>query len=140
MSLIFLNRIRSTFLVSAVLAFSFTGCVSKPALDDNETRKGVYSAVGAHMKEFERCYLKAIDESPGARGKLVANWQVNDLGFPLFVNIKESDPSLKAAEACVVSILSLMRFPKAPASEEIDIIYPFYFSENGKFGPSAEKK
>ena len=122
-------------LVTAVLTSS---CVSKPAVDTAEVRKGIYASVSAHMKDFESCYLKAIDASPGARGKLVANWQVNDFGLPLFVTVKESDPSLKAAEPCVVAVLTFMTFPKAPKGEEIDVIYPFYFSENGRFGPPSK--
>src|SRR4051812_48619480 len=115
-----------------IFALSLNACASverstpSPAVE----REGIKSVIARHLPEFEPCYLKAIDEYPGARGKIVARWLVSDTGAPLSVSIKSADPSLKAAEDCVLSVIGKQTFPSSKPGEELEVIYPFYFSEN----------
>lgn len=134
-------------LVLAVLVLGCCSSVSKPEhgaglgatsgaetnLESKTDRFGIRAVIGQNMTFFERCYLAAIEAYPGARGKIVAQWIVNDQGATSSIIIKEIDPSLKGADTCVINVLRSLTFSKLPPGEEIEVFYPFYFSENGKF-------
>lgn len=114
-----------------------SACTVATVYEPQADREGIRNVVRSHLKDFEPCYRSAIENRPGARGKMTVVWQVNDAGVPGDVSIKEVDPSLTGASDCVMERIRKMRFPKPPEGEEVIVTYPFYFSENGQFGPES---
>ena len=115
------------------------GCASRTVYQPAADREGIGGVFRAHLRDFEPCYELAIEERPGARGKAVVEFQVGEDGAPRGLKFKEIDPSLRGGEICMLERIQALRFPKPDAGEEVVVIYPLYFSENGKFGSDSGK-
>lgn len=120
--------------LTVTLNGAFTACTVEAVRDEAEVKVDIRRMIGAHLRQFEPCYLQAIEGRPGAQGKIVVEWQIDEQGWPQNTHIKDSDPSLAAAHACMIKTIGSIRFPPADHGEDLIVAYPFYFSENGKYG------
>jgi hypothetical protein len=103
-----------------------------------ESIEQIRAVIGANLRRFAPCYERAIDERPGAAGRMVVQWSLSRDGIPTDVAIKESHESLKGAEECVLAEVRKFRFDSRDSDEILEIIYPFFFSENGML-PNRKK-
>jgi len=99
----------------------------------HEAMEQIRAVIGGNLGKITPCYEKAIDERPGAAGKMVVQWNLSRDGIPTSVAVKASHESLKGAEECVLNEVRKFRFAIRDSDETLDIIYPFFFSENGMF-------
>ncbi len=125
-------------LTAAGVAFFCGACASAPQNAkqndlgaQRENMEQIRLVIGANLSKITPCYEKAIDERPGAAGRMVVQWNLGRDGAPADVAIRESHESLRAAENCVLSEVRQLRFPPRDSDETLEIIYPFFFSENG---------
>ena len=111
-----------------------TGCSIASVSDPKVDRDSIRSVVREHFGEVEKCYLKAIEERPGASGKVVVTWEINPEGAVVSKAIKEADPKITAIEPCLLTTIQGWSFPKLDKdSGTVSVNYPFFFSENGQF-------
>lgn len=120
--------------------FLASACASQPVAggdDKRDVMADIRGVIGARLLNIRSCYEKAIEARPGAAGKMVVRWQLGSDGVPSDVMIKYNDATLKDAEECVLAEVRALRFKARVGGEILDIIYPFYFSENGSFSKSG---
>jgi hypothetical protein len=121
----------------AGLILTMVGCASKPSapsVDRDTIRKVVYS----NFRDIQKCYMDTIERRPGAEGKLVAGWAILPDGKTGEAKILSADRKLDGIDECILTEIGTWVFARPAGGQAIDVTYPFYFSENGKFGESDE--
>ncbi|MES2855415.1 MAG: AgmX/PglI C-terminal domain-containing protein [Bdellovibrionota bacterium] len=121
----------TTLLLAAI------GCASgpkTPVVDREIIRKVVFS----NVQDVQKCYMQTIDRRPGAEGKLVAGWFIQPDGKTSEARIVSADKRLEGIDECILLEIGTWVFPRPPNKEGVDVTYPFFFSENGRFGESDE--
>jgi hypothetical protein len=103
-----INRaVRALLLLAAVLAFALPAHASDRALPD-----AWMSTVSQHGDQLQRCYRRALAQSPELGGKLVVRFKVNASGRVKQVAIVSAESTLHDAgvEMCVTRVFRAMRF------------------------------
>ena len=128
---------RTAILFSCLLGIA-TGCAS----GDKKFQQGEYEGVAdresireivrQRIPELEVCYEQAIDQMPGAEGKLTLDWDLVADGTVENLKVAKADKKIQGAVPCVLAKVKTWRFPKPPEGEVMAVTYPFCFSENGK--------
>jgi hypothetical protein len=126
-----------TFILSGglfgVLFGLSTGCSTlKNVYQPEADRQGIREIVRIHLPELQPCYERAIEERPGAEGKIIFEWNLGPDGKISNLVVKEADPKIVGVIDCVSAMLRSWPFPKPENDEFVSVTYPFYFSENGK--------
>ena len=117
----------------AMLAVFSGACTSVQFGEGAEAdRQGIREVVRRHLPELQPCYEHAIEERPGAEGKIVFEWSLGPDGRISNLSVKEADPKITGVSDCVSAKLQSWEFPKPEKGEAVSVTYPFYFSENGK--------
>jgi hypothetical protein len=89
--------------------------------------------IRSHFSAISGCYERAIDERPGAEGKLVLEWEINAGGEVENPRLAEAGEKIRMAAPCLLDLAKDWRFPRpAPDQGVVTVRYPFYFSENGR--------
>lgn len=120
-----------------IAALALASCATGPAresepTDEHAVSEGIRREIGSRLGQFEPCYGLAIDAYPGAAGKMVVRFLLRADGTVTEAEVKSAHPSLEAGEDCVLAHVRELRFPARPGGEEIEVIYPFFFTENGR--------
>jgi len=110
-----------------------TGCVSKSVYESQADREGIRETVRLHLREVRDCYEKAIDERPGAEGKVVLEFDIGVDGRATAVRVKDAGPKITHIAPCLSERLKSWQFPAPLSNEIVTVAYPFFFSENGRF-------
>jgi hypothetical protein len=92
-------------------------------------RDSIRQVVRQHFRAVSKCYEGAIDERPGAMGKVMAEWDIAPDGAVSNAHLNEVDPSLEALRPCLVSEISKWKFPASTAKDVTTVKYPFIFDE-----------
>lgn len=125
----------------AALFFVFVGglsaCVTQPTApsDVGAESEDIRREIGSHLSEIQPCYELAIDAVPGAAGKMLVRFLIVSDGSVRDAEVRANHPTLKAAEECVLNQVRAMRFTPRSEEGELEILYPFYFTENGRLPP-----
>jgi hypothetical protein len=122
---------------TALVAATFVGCASRPPapiVDRDSIRKVVFS----HVREVQKCYMDTIMRRPGAEGKVVAGWTILADGKAADAKILSEDKKLQGIDDCLTLEIGKWVFTKPASPRGVDVTYPFFFSENGRFGESDD--
>lgn len=121
-----------SLLFSAFSVLIVAGCATS-------AHSGVYQAeldrdsirvvVREHFRAVSTCYEGAIDERPGAMGKVMAEWDITPDGAVQSAHLTEVDPSLESIRTCLVAEISKWKFPASTAKDVTTVKYPFIFDE-----------
>ncbi len=109
----------------ATTATTATSGVYQQELD----RDSIRNVVREHFRAVSTCYEGAIDERPGAMGKVMAEWDITPDGNVLNAHLNEVDPSLEAIRPCLVGEISKWKFASSTAKDVTTVKYPFIFDE-----------
>jgi hypothetical protein len=127
------SLILPTFFLGGILSGLAVGCSTlKNVYQPEADRQGIREIVRTHLPELQPCYERAIEERPGAEGKIVFEWNLGPDGKISNLVVKEADPKIVGVIDCVSAKLRSWPFPKPENDEFVSVTYPFYFSENGK--------
>lgn len=120
----------------ALLSILFLeACASRSVTYEPQAdREGIRQVIRRGLPSVSKCYERAIDERPGAEGKVVMNWDIGPDGRATNVTVKEAGPKIEMIGPCLANLIGSWKFPK-PNKEElhVNVSYPFIFSENGRF-------
>ena len=126
---------------AAILSFCLMG-ITACASGDKKYAQGEYEGVadrdsireivGRRLPELQVCYEQAIDQMPGAEGKLTLDWDLVADGTVENLKVAKADKKIQGAVPCVLAKVKTWRFPRPPEGEVMAVTYPFCFSENGK--------
>lgn len=125
-----------------VAAVMISSCATDGAHEatpvDREKIRGV---IASQARPIQVCYENAIDVRPGAEGKVVVDFDINDSGAVQSFKFKEIDPRVVDVQDCMREVFSRMKFEPAPKGEVVNVAYPFFFSEKmpAKFNERAGK-
>ena len=127
-----LAGIRLAITISVVLIFNIS-CSTTPVYDPQTDREGIKRVIQSHHSELQACYERAIDERPGAEGKVVMSWVIEPDGRVSKIETKEAGAKIAMIAPCLSKAIAKWRFPKLAEGElQVDVSYPFFFSENGR--------
>ena len=110
-----------------------SGCVSGPSRDPERYKPEIAEVMRSHIPQFQKCYYAMIEKRPGAHGKVIVEFVINSEGRATDVRFKEIHPSLVDGGECILENLRSFQFKKPPSGLDIEVSYPFFFSENGRF-------
>lgn len=97
---------------------------SGPAkLDLNSVKK----VVRERLQEVQKCYTDLIIEGMATKGKVTAQWDIDDKGAVQNLTIKENTSKDPALEGCVTERVVNWTFPPAEAGKTFPVSYPFQF-------------
>ncbi len=94
-------------------------------------KEGIRSKIKEHLPEIQACYKNSLTQSPDNKGKIVVDWEVNDLGDVTKVTVNEKKTTLKDAtvHSCITNNFKSWKFPPAPKGQVVTASYPFVFSK-----------
>lgn len=124
--------------LSILIVGGLTSCASQPS-KVRADRETIRQVVLIHKKQVSRCYEDAIDRRPGAEGKVRAAWVIIEDGSVSEAKILEATPKITEVTDCLLETIRGWKFPPPEDGRVVEVTYPFFFSENGKF-PSLEEK
>ena len=104
------------------------GCASKPE-DPESYEEKTRGVVKQHLTEIKKCYVIALDKTPGIHGKLVLLWTIGPEGKVRQASVKSSTLNNPELETCAVDTLKSWVFPSPPAGEVATASYPFVFDD-----------
>ncbi len=100
-----------------------------PSVDRNKIR----AAIGAHRKYLSYCYRKALTSENGAKlkGKVLVNFVVGPDGKATNPKMIPEKSTLKnkTLNKCLFAGITSWDFPVHPKGENLDISFPFQFSD-----------
>lgn len=104
-------------------------CIGVPAITSHE----IAMVVRANRYRLQECYLKALKEKPGLKGKFTACFLLTDAGSQ--VRISESTLGYQPFESCAREALEKFRFPplRYKIGQQVKVNYPFVFSPENPF-------
>jgi hypothetical protein len=118
-----------SFLLLASSCATGPGGGAEPSL----TPETIRLVIRSHFSSISGCYERAIDERPGAEGKVVLEWDIDAAGSVQNPRLAEAGEKIRMAVPCLLDLAQSWRFPKpAPGQGVVAVRYPFYFSENGR--------
>lgn len=122
-------------LVTGLLLTCLLSCASRPSVYEPQSdREQIRLVVRQNLDQVRECYLRAIEERPGAEGRIVMTWEIRPDGSVANVGVKESGPKIAVIGPCLTELIGKWRFPNLNSDEAlVEVSYPFYFSENGRF-------
>ena len=92
-------------------------------LDLNSVKK----VVRERLQEVQKCYTDLIIEGMATKGKVTAQWDIDDKGAVQNLTIKENTSKDPALEGCVTERVVNWTFPPAEAGKTFPVSYPFQF-------------
>lgn len=87
----------------------------------------VKKVVHGHLEEVQKCYTDLIIEGMATKGKIIAQWDIDDKGAVQNLTIKENTAKDQALEGCVTEKVPHWTFPAAEAGKTFPVQYPFQF-------------
>jgi hypothetical protein len=103
-----------------------------------ETRKQIRQAIVSHHKYMAYCYRQALTSQGGAhlKGKTVVHFVVGPDGKARNPKVVPEESSLQSPRLteCLFEGITSWDFPVHPKGEDMDIIFPFAFSERPPAG------
>jgi hypothetical protein len=98
--------------VRALLALSIVLAAAPARASDRALPDALMSTVSQHGDQLQRCYRRALAQSPELGGKLVVRFRVNASGRVKQVAIVAAESTLHDAgvEMCVTRVFRAMRF------------------------------
>lgn len=96
----------------------------------------VKKTIQPRLRELTPCYEMAIDAYPGAEGKVLATFDIDDTGSVKDLTFGEFHKSLEGGRICMMDTINKWKFPPPTTREPLTVKnYPFYFSERLSFRP-----
>jgi len=121
---------------SVVLACFFLSLIACQSVtyEPQADRQGIKEVVGTHFHEVENCYLKAIEDRPGASGKVLVSWDIEPDGHVSKARVISAGAKIAGIGDCLITAITAWTFPRLSKEElTVTVNYPFYFSENGSY-------
>lgn len=87
----------------------------------------VKQVVREHLHDVQKCYTDLIIEGMATKGKVTAQWDIDDKGAVQNLTIKENTSKDPALEGCVTERVVNWTFPAAEAGKTFPVAYPFQF-------------
>ena len=82
--------------------------------DQGLTNDQVMKVVNAHLSEIQRCYERALFESPSLVGRIEYEWTINGKGAVTESSVKRSEMgNADFLNQCVLKVIQSMKFPQA---------------------------
>jgi len=91
------------------------------------TLNAVKQVVRSHLQDVQKCYTDLIIEGMATKGKVTAQWEIDDKGAVQNLTIKENTSKDPALEGCVTERVVNWTFPPAEAGATFPVSYPFQF-------------
>lgn len=98
--------------------------------EKNLTQNSIQATLNAHKQDFYRCYLKALQKTPGLTGQATMQFQIERSGkvlkpkLNLQMNLQNEEN--KELETCLVEVLARTQF-KSFIGEPITATFPLRF-------------
>ncbi len=96
------------------------------ANDANRTAKSIESVIAKIQSQIKMQFEKYLRQDPNLGGKVEVEFTINADGTVASVQVAKSTLNHSAFERRLLSMIKRLKFP--PASDKIDITYPFVFS------------
>jgi hypothetical protein len=123
-----------SYLGVALSCVAVGGCATRSGVyQDTDDREGIRKVIFAHHKELRHCYQDALERESMLEGKLVLGWSFDSSGKVLDAHVVSANNRIEPVAPCVIENLKTWSFPPAASGSIVDVSYPFFFSENGKF-------
>jgi inosine-uridine nucleoside N-ribohydrolase len=87
----------------------------------------VKQVVHSHLRDVQKCYTDLIIEGMATKGKVTAQWDIDDKGAVQNLSIKENTSKDQALEGCVTERVVNWTFPPAEPGKTFPVSYPFQF-------------
>ena len=87
----------------------------------------VKQVVRSHLTEVQKCYTDLIIEGMATKGKVTAQWDIDDKGAVQNLTIKDNTSKDQALEGCVTERVINWTFPPAEEGKTFPVTYPFVF-------------
>lgn len=77
---------------------------------------------------FKKCYDDAVKQVKIPGGKVILDWEINDVGAVTKAKIKSTTLNNSVVEDCMISNLKTLKFPEAPKGTVAVVQYPIVFA------------
>ena len=93
-------------------------------------QEAIRDAIWLESDEVQACYVKALKDIPGLKGKLVVAFEVDETGKAK--NLKRETGTILNQDifSCVAKALEAAEFPPAASGTVVSVKYPFVFQLN----------
>ncbi len=98
--------------------------------EPGRSAEDIQALVASHREEARACYDKALAEHPGIEGTLDIKWVIDPQGnvVDASVDTTKSDILEPSVGACVVNVLTKIKFAPTSRGYETRVHYPFKFA------------
>ena len=98
----------------------------------NDAPESNRSVINEHMSEITLCYNSTKIKDSQFQGKVVVDWEINDLGEVGKISINKKKSKLKNTilHNCIIEKFKTWKFKPAPKGGVITVSYPFMFLQN----------
>ncbi len=87
----------------------------------------VKQVVKSRLNDVQQCYTDLIIEGMATKGKVTAQWDIDDKGAVQNLTIKDNTSKDQALEGCVTERVIHWTFPPAEEGKTFPVTYPFIF-------------
>jgi pSer/pThr/pTyr-binding forkhead associated (FHA) protein/outer membrane biosynthesis protein TonB len=93
-------------------------------------REAIRRVIQANNRMIRTCYERQLNRSPDLFGKLVLSWVIGPHGVVLSAKVRSDGLGNSEVSDCILSRLKTWRFPEPPNNQEVEVDYPFMFSNS----------
>lgn len=91
-------------------------------------REAIRRVIQANLRVIKTCYERQLNRNPDLFGKVVIAWEIGEQGRVVSARIGRDELGNRAVGDCIVAKLKGWRFPEPPANQQVEVAYPFFFS------------
>lgn len=91
-------------------------------------REAIRRVIQANLRVIRTCYERQLNRNPDLFGKIVITWEIGEQGRVVTAHASKNELGNKAVADCVVDRLKTWRFPEPPGGQQVEVSYPFFFS------------
>jgi len=100
---------------------------AKEPLGSGRDKDELVKVMSAHRGQMKYCYEKRLATNPKLEGKVVFQLVIGASGKVREVSVDSTTLNDSEAEACMLSRLKALTFPKKPGAGDVYVAYPFVF-------------
>lgn len=92
----------------------------------------VRRVVRANLGQVRRCYERALEQAPGAEGRVTVRWVIGSDGAVLAAGVIDDTVGVASVGACVAGAVRRWQFPHPAGDGVVTVNYPFSFSRDAE--------
>lgn len=100
----------------------------KTIIQGSLSKEEIGRVIRRNLARFKYCYEKQLNANPNLAGKVSVYFTIAPTGDVASASVRETSMNDESVEACVVKVMTSLKFPKPRGGGIVVVTYPFVFA------------